>query len=155
MDKLKRAAIIVLMIIVPIVVGGLVYVMYTLSLLPMKPKNGYNKNNNNAAVAQAKEYTYPLGEFQVNLDEPGYRRYVKVTVHAGFRNQKLEEELSDKDVDVQTRSAITSILRSKKVEDLKSVEGCENVQKEIMEKINTIIKTDKIDNVYFTDILIQ
>ena len=151
MDKLKRVAIIVLLITVPLVVGGLVYVMYRLNLLPMKPK----PNDNNAVVAQAKEYTYPLGEFQVNLDEPGYRRYVKVTVHVGFKNQKLEDELNDKDVNVQIRSAVTSILRSKKVEDLKSLEGCENVQKQIEEKINTIIKTNKIDNVYFTDILIQ
>lgn len=153
MEKLKRAAIIILMITVPLVVGGLVYVMYRLSLLPMKPNE--NNNNNNAAIAQAKEYTYPLGEFQVNLDEPGYRRYVKVTVHVGFKNQKLEEELNDKDVNVQIRSAVTSILRSKKVEDMRSLEECENIQKQIKEKINTIIKTDKIDSVYFTDILIQ
>lgn len=103
--------------------------------------------------AEAKEMTYSLGEFTVNLNEPGYKRYIKVKISVGYTTKKLDTELGEDTSSIS--DAINGILRSKKLDDVNSPEKTDLVKKEIKDKINGILKTGKITNVYFDQILIQ
>lgn len=122
---------------------ALAFILFRYNMLPFMSK----KNQ------PPKEYTYDMGDFTVNLDEPDYKRYIKVVVTFGAFDKKLGEELEEKQP--QIRDSINKILRSKNVEDVCSAKGMDNVAKEMIDKVNSILSSGKIDNVYFPSILIQ
>lgn len=143
MNLTKRIITWILIFVLLIAIGVATYILYKFNMLPFLSKK----------TAAPKKYTYEMGDFTVNLDEPGYKRYIKVTVYFGSEDKKLGEELEEKKP--QIRSEINNILRSKKVEDVSSTKNTENVINEMKDKVNSILTKGKIANVYFTDILIQ
>jgi len=142
MNAFKRIITAVTIGVLIVAVGIVSIVLYRLGLLPFSE-----------AFAKEEEYTYSMGEFIANLNEPGYKRYIKVTIYVGYDNRKLQDVLEEKKP--QTRNAINSILRSKKLEEVGSVENMEAVTNEMKNKVNEILTTGKVENIYFSDILIQ
>lgn len=100
-----------------------------------------------------KETTYSLGEYTVNLDEPSYRRYLKVKVSVGYNVKKLDVELAKKASSIS--DTINTVLRSKKLEDVNTAEKTESIKNEIKDKINSKLTTGKLTNVYFDEIIVQ
>lgn len=142
MNAFKRIIIAVTIGVLIVAVGIGSIVLYRLGLLPFSE-----------ASAKEEEYTYSMGEFIANLNEPGYKRYIKATIYFGCDSRKLQEELEEKKP--QIRNAINNILRSKKLEEVGSVENMEAVTNEMKNKVNEILTIGKVENIYFSDILIQ
>ncbi len=96
--------------------------------------------------------TFQLDEITVNLADEGGNRYLKVAVYLGFDNKKLTSELTTKKPIVT--DAVIQILRTKKVADI-TAKNMNNIKLEIIQKINPMLEKGQLNNVYFTDIIIQ
>jgi flagellar basal body-associated protein FliL len=113
-------------------------------MLPFLPK---------PAAAAPKEYIYSVGEITVNLNEPGYKRYIKVDVSLGSTDKALETELAE--YMSKVKDTINEILRSKKIEDINTAEKTDAIKNEIRDKVNSLLTKGKVTKVYFNQILIQ
>lgn len=113
-------------------------------------------NNTNEGGTKASEYTAALkDEFLLNLADEGQKRLIKAKISVGYDNKKLTSEISeDKTVDIM-RDIINTVLRSKKAEDFKDEKAVDAVKKEILERINKVLKNGKATNVYFPQIIVQ
>lgn len=95
-----------------------------------------------------------IGERVLNLADPGGTRYLRLRMVLEYeKNDKLTEELKEKNAPVMEE--ILRVLRSKSVEDIRSVEKEDKVKSEIVNGINAKLKVGKIERIYFTDFLIQ
>ncbi|QXE20282.1 flagellar basal body-associated protein FliL [Clostridium sp. 001] len=96
--------------------------------------------------------TFQLDEVTVNLADEGGNRYLKVAVYLGFDEKKLTSELTAKKPIVT--DAVIQVLRTKKAADI-SAKNMNNIKLEIIQKINPMLEKGQLNNVYFTDIVIQ
>lgn len=96
--------------------------------------------------------TFELDEVTVNLADQGGSRFVKVKAFLGFDEKKLTAELTTKKPIVT--DAIIGVLRTKKAADIVP-KNMNNIKMEIIQKINPMLEKGPLNNVYFTDIIVQ
>ena len=105
--------------------------------------------------ARAKEpiiYTFE-GNFLVNLADKDNLRYLKAVISVALSNQKAEDELRKKSVEI--RDAIIMILSAQTSEDLATPEGKERLKSLIAERINGMLTQGEVESVYFLDFVMQ
>lgn len=100
-----------------------------------------------------KEIVYELDTFLVNLSDPGGRRYLKVNIKLRLDNQKVVKELNDRKD--QLRDRILMLLSSKRFDDIATLAGKMALKQEIMSRLNSILKEGRVEQVYFTEFLVQ
>ena len=96
---------------------------------------------------------YSLDTMIVNLADHGGKRYLRVT---------MALELSDLEVVAtiesrlpQVRDAVLMILPTKTYDDVSSTDGKIALRSEVMEKINSLITKGRVNNIYFTEFVVQ
>lgn len=96
---------------------------------------------------------YSLDSFIVNLNNPAYRKYLRVTMDL----EVGEEEDLDKIIErlPQIRDRVLTILPNKQFEDIISAEGKTVLREEILTALNSFFNTEVVSNVYFTEFVIQ
>ena len=94
---------------------------------------------------------HKMDPFLVNLADPGPLRYLKVTLHveSPMKGEEYEKRLP------QLRDSVLSILTSKQFKDISTPEGKNILRGEIKEKINQVLAEAKVQNIYFTEFVIQ
>ena len=117
------------------------------------PKTGSETKVTEPKVTE--EAFYAAGEFLVNLADEGSKRYLKVRIIAAYdsENKKLPAEL-EKKRDVISDSII-SVLRVKKTTELSSAKGPEDLKKEILARVNSVLSSGKLTNIYYNDFFVQ
>ncbi|WPC40992.1 flagellar basal body-associated protein FliL [Clostridium sp. JS66] len=94
-----------------------------------------------------------LDECLVNLADEDGKRYVKTKIFVGYdKNSSLETELTEKKPLI--RDAVISVLRSKKAAEI-TPKNMDSLKMELIQKINPLLKKGQINNVYFSDLLVQ
>ncbi|MFX0548877.1 flagellar basal body-associated FliL family protein [Hathewaya histolytica] len=118
------------------------------------PNNNKVKNEQVSGTVDIKrQEVYSLSDMTSNLADKDSKRYVKIKVALGYKkNDKLKEEL-DKKKDIISDS-IVSVVRNKTADNFNGI-GIDSIKKEINTKINTYLNEGLVDNVYFSEILIQ
>ncbi len=96
---------------------------------------------------------YALDPFIVNLFSEDGSRYLKTTINLEMDKQELSTELDSKKPLI--RDIIIKALSAKSYEEISTIEGKENLKDEIVANINAVLKDGKINNVFFTDFVIQ
>jgi len=96
---------------------------------------------------------YPLDPFTVNLVSANADRYLKCKIDLELDSPDLQKEIDKKLPAI--RDMIIQILSSKTVEEIQTAKGKEKLKEEIKRKINSILTTGQIRNVYFTQFVIQ
>lgn len=96
---------------------------------------------------------YPLDRFIVNLLSNNSSRYLKCKIDLELDAPELQKEIDKKLPAI--RDLIIRILSSKTVEEIQTSKGKEKLKEEIKRKINEILTTGEIRNVYFTEFVIQ
>jgi flagellar protein FliL len=89
----------------------------------------------------------------VNLAESQGQRYLKTSVQLEVSDEKVLEELKLRTP--QILDLLNTILSSKTVVDVESTVGRNRLRREIIDRINAEIVSGKINNVYFTEFVIQ
>ena len=96
---------------------------------------------------------YPLDQFIVNLFSEDGSRYLKTTINLEMSIPELATELDAKKPLI--RDIIIKALSAKSYEEISTIAGKENLKDEIVTNVNTVLKDGKINNVFFTDFVIQ
>jgi flagellar FliL protein len=96
---------------------------------------------------------YSLDTMIVNLSDHGGKRYLRVT---------MALELNDPDAVTtiesrlpQVRDAILTILPTKTYDEISTTDGKIALRNQVMEKINSLITKGRVDNIYFTEFVVQ
>ncbi len=95
----------------------------------------------------------PLRTFVVNLNDPSGRKYLKVTIDLELSNDAVKTEIMDRMP--QIRDTIITFLSTTSYEDLSSVEGKNFIKEAITAKINRILTSGKVKNIYFEEFVVQ
>ena len=97
--------------------------------------------------------TYPLNRFVVNLKDPKVKRYLKAKLALEITKEDYKTELAARLP--QLRDTILLHMSSKQVGDVETVKGKTKLKKELVAKINRVLKNSEIRNLYFTQFVIQ
>ncbi|HHV35326.1 MAG TPA: hypothetical protein GXX59_07065 [Syntrophomonadaceae bacterium] len=121
----------------------------------MVVRNGIGENESsktaNNAAAQVGQL-FEVGEFTTNLASGGAKKYVKVTVVLELNNRSLEKEIKEKLPVLKDKIII--FFNSKTSDDLEA-ENRVQLKKAILADLNTHLSTGKVDNIYFSDLVLQ
>ena len=96
---------------------------------------------------------YPMETFIVNLLDPSGKRYLKIQIQLELDNEAVKQEIDRRMP--QFKDAIISLLSSKTILDINSVEGKMQMRAELVALFNQYLKSGKITNVFFMDFIIQ
>lgn len=94
-----------------------------------------------------------LEPFVLNLADRDQLRYLKVSI--GLQLDRPQEETDFTDKLPAIRDALLVLLTSKESRSLRTVDGKMLVRDEIGGRVNTIMKKGKIQQVFFTEFIIQ
>lgn len=94
--------------------------------------------------------TYDLGEYLTNLADRGY---VKVSIVCLLDGKETEKEVAKKEFEVKDR--IYAILRSKTYDSVKNSKGMGILKNQIKAAVNELIDSGEIEEVFFTEIIVN
>ena len=94
-----------------------------------------------------------LDPFVVNLADRDQLRYLKVSIK--LQLDRPEEETDFKNKLPAIRDALLVLLTSKESRSLRTVDGKMLIRDEIGGRVNTIMRKGKIQQVFFTEFIIQ
>lgn len=108
------------------------------------------------AHAQAKGSEPVIQEvetFLVNLSDPGGKRYLKLTMKARLSGKELQEEFVSRTFEI--RDAIIMLLSSKEFQEIAKPEDKATLKQEIIFQLNRLVKKGQVQDIYFTEFLVQ
>jgi len=111
-----------------------------------------SRSNNNAPLAEIGPM-FPLDAFTVNLLSESGRRYLKVEMNVELNGEELGAELESKTAVV--RDIIIRLLSSKSLEEISTSKGKEKLKEQIVDQLNMRLRDGHINNVYFTEFVVQ
>jgi len=94
-----------------------------------------------------------LDPFVLNLADHDHLRYLKVSIKLQLDRPQEETDFTDKLPAI--RDALLVLLTSKESRSLRTIDGKMLVRDEIGGRVNTIMKKGKIQQVFFTEFIIQ
>lgn len=148
-EKGSRLKIIIIVGIVVLVLTGVGAITYKKFLSESEAtKESLNEVNKIQQIV-----THQLDTFIVNLADPGGKRYLRLTIDLELDNPKVIEEIKQNNFKI--RDAILLILSSKEFDDISTMGGKIILKKEIVAKLNSLLTTGQVLNVYFTEFLVQ
>ncbi len=141
----------------------MVAIAYFIFFYNKNPKTVTGKAESVAKTTEKKEKkkkvdiaTGPIVEmtpFVVNLDEATSSRYLKVTIAVELDKKETETEFNNKKV--VARDQILMFLSTLNTETTSGIQGKEMIKEGIIKRLNNIMVSGKIKNVYFKDFVVQ
>jgi len=116
-----------------------------------KIKNLWASEKKSSGAGQG--HIYKMEPFLVNLVDPAQLRYLKITLHVESNQEKADEEYEKRLP--QLRDAILIILSSKNYKDIMESEGKTSLREEIKTRMNQLLVGLKVQNIYFTEFVVQ
>ncbi len=127
------------------------------------PKERSVKSNNTQRLTSGSQRTsasfseigpmFPLDTFTVNLLSESGRRYLKVQMNLELSGEELGVELDTRKAVI--RDIIIRLLSSKSLEEISTSKGKEKLKDQIVDQLNMRLSDGKINNVYFTEFVVQ
>lgn len=147
----------ILMISVPIVLVQivLIYFIFVKFIAPSvdQPKKSEENHQETSNAETEQTQVLVIKDIIVNPAGTNGTRFLLTTIGLEVPSPEIKTELEQKEV--QTRDILISVLTSKGLEELNAPQFKEALRKEILEKINSVLKKGKIKNVYFSKFIIQ
>jgi len=133
-------------------VGAGFFILWNkISQIPQNPVGGEDvavKEEENAIGP-----LYNLDTMIVNLADHGGKRYLRVTMALELSDPEALTTIENRLP--QIRDAILMILPTKTYEDVSTTEGKIALRGEIMDKINSLMTKGQVNNIYFTEFVVQ
>ena len=96
---------------------------------------------------------YPMDQYIVNLYNEGSSRYLKTTINFELSIPELSAEMDTKKPLI--RDIVIKTLSAKTYEEISTIRGKENLKDEIVSKVNQVLTDGQVNNIFFTDFVIQ
>ena len=94
-----------------------------------------------------------IDEFVVNIISADDPHYVKTSLTLELTNEVVQPEVEERMP--QIRDAILLLIGNKTYEELQDIQGKNQIKAEVKSRINSFLKTGKVNNVYLTDFVVQ
>ena len=94
-----------------------------------------------------------IKEFVVNIIGQDAAHYVKASLSLELDKDATLDEVNKRMP--QIRDAILLLISNKTFEELQDIQGKNQVKAELKSKLNSILKTGQVNNVYLTDFVVQ
>ncbi len=94
-----------------------------------------------------------IKEFIVNIISEDTPHYVKASLTLELNNDLVAEEANTRMA--QIRDAILLLIGNKTFEELQDLQGKKQLKAELKTKINSFLKSGKVNNIYLTDFVVQ
>jgi flagellar FliL protein len=94
-----------------------------------------------------------LDTFVVNLADENAQRYLKVTMKVEFFGPEPPPRFAARQA--QIRDLLLSLLGSKTVADVRTIEGKQQLRDEVTARISRVIEEDVVKAVYFAEFIVQ
>ncbi len=135
-------------------VGGGFYMIWNkLADLDARIQSEEVADEEDEGQAAAMGALFPLDTFIVNLADEKSKRYLKVTMQIELKEGEALELLEKRLV--QVRDIILMILPTKRFQEIRSVDGKTVLRQEIMARLNDLFKKEAVNNIYFTEFVVQ
>jgi flagellar FliL protein len=95
----------------------------------------------------------PLDPFIVNLSGDGGRNYLKLEITLEFDKEVVQVEVENKMPMI--KDSILLLLATKSFESIQTAEGKLMLKNEIITRLNRFLSTGVIQNLYFTNFVVQ
>lgn len=96
---------------------------------------------------------YPMKVVVVNIANTGATRYLRAGISFELEDAATVKEIVEREP--QITDLVIMILSVKELEDLVDFSGKNQIRKEIVEKVNSLLQSGKVKNAYFTEFVIQ
>lgn len=96
---------------------------------------------------------YALDTMIVNLADHGGKRYLRVTMALELSDPEVVATIESRLPKV--RDAVLMILPTKTYDDVSTTDGKIALRNEVMEKINGLMTKGRVNNIYFTEFVVQ
>ncbi|MFP5214000.1 MAG: flagellar basal body-associated protein FliL [Acidobacteriota bacterium] len=151
-QKGGKSKLIIIVAVVLVLAGG-GFFGYT-KFMKKPAEEGGGGEGHAAAPAKVEEpVIQEMETFIVNLADPSGKRYLKITMKAKMSGQPGAAEFTARNFEM--RDAVLMILSAKESEDISRPEDKLNLKKEIVATLNKALHNGKIQDLYFTEFLIQ
>ena len=95
----------------------------------------------------------PLDRFIVNLSSDSGSRYLRVALNLELSSEELQTEVEKKTPLI--RDIIIKVLSAKSYEEISTIRGKEALKDELVAELNKIFTDGRIENVFFTEFVVQ
>lgn len=119
---------------------------------PAGNNQNYSGSSNSAPLAEIGPM-FPLDTFTVNLLSESGRRYLKVEMNLELNGEELGMELDSKTAVI--RDIVIRLLSSKSLEEISTAKGKIKLKEQIVDQLNMRLRDGRINNVYFTEFVVQ
>ncbi len=155
MNKIILIAVIACAVLFAGAVGGGFYMMWNkladLDALVRPPEEDVEEEDEEGLLATGA--MFPLDTFVVNLADEKSKRYLRVTMQIELKEGEPVEILEQRLV--QVRDIILMILPTKRFQEIRTADGKTLLRQEMMTRLNTLLKQEVINNIYFTEFVVQ
>jgi flagellar FliL protein len=147
----------IVIILVLLLLAGGGAALYFLVLHKAPAAEGENLAPDLPAVAKPQAEPGPIipyTSFLVNLADAGGKRYLKFALSLELSKHKnFQQEVEHKDAKI--KDIIISIISSKTFEEVNTPQGKIALKQEILRRLNTIMTGGKVEDVFFTEFIVQ
>ncbi len=144
---------IVLMVGLPLMLVQTAVAYFLISKFVQVPKAAATEEAGEEEEEEGPTQLFVIEDVIINPAETSGSRFLNVTVALEYVNSDLEQELTEKEV--QLRDILINIFASKTISELDGPDDRERLKKEILERCNGILKKGKIKRVYFSNFIMQ
>lgn len=137
--------------------GGGAYVMFGsgggAEAAKRPPADASHGEGDAVAGDNAPDAIVALDTFVVNMADEDAQRYLKVTMKVEFFSEDVPVRFSGRRA--QIRDLLLSLLGSKTVADVRTIEGKQQLRDEVTARITRVLEDDVVKAVYFSEFIIQ
>ncbi len=146
-NKKRKPLLKIILILIPVfvLIGGAAFLFLDIEVPFFDAGNGEDES--------PPSYQYSMKEFQVNLADPGTRRFLRMTIDLAYDDRGLTGEIENREPEL--RSEIIAILRGKYIEDLDEPGGMDALEDEILGKLNSMLNSGEVKAIYYKEFIFQ
>ncbi|MCP4869504.1 MAG: hypothetical protein GY898_12390 [Proteobacteria bacterium] len=96
---------------------------------------------------------HPLGNFVVNLLDPGNLRYVNCRIELEVEDLETVKDIGDREA--LFKDAVISLIGNQTYEDVLGVEGKSRLREELLIRFNRLLPEGQVTRVYLTEFVVQ
>lgn len=111
------------------------------------------RTRNTVQTKQSLGPTIDLQDFVVNILDGEQMHYLKAAITIEATDDKTKEEIQKRNP--QIRDAIILLMGNKKYDELRDLQGKLQLRAELMKRINSLLSQGAIENVFFTEFVVQ
>lgn len=109
--------------------------------------------NAHAKAAAPEPVLQEVETFLVNLSDPGGKRYLKLTMKAKLSDKEVQAEFAGRNFEI--RDTVIMLLSSKEFPEISKPEDKATLKQELVFALNRLLRKGQVQDVYFTEFLVQ